>query len=84
MVITKTTPGNLNTPQGTVDGVQFKYSVRDKVGDWTDPKPVQGWVVWNEEENKFDLNFDVEEYDVEILLTYEALFNMAAAVSNAA
>jgi hypothetical protein len=75
-----------NTKKGNIRGVKLQYSKRNEYGnsdDWTERLPVQGWVVWNNDEHRFDINFDVEEYDVEILLSLEALINLTDAIIEA-
>ena len=70
----------LNKKSGNLRGVNLQYSIEEE-NNWTKPLPVQGWVIWNNNEYRFNIHFAMEEFHAEIRLTVDALINMLDAIS---
>lgn len=71
----------LDKKNGNLRGVKLYHS-QDQDQDWTSARPVQGWVVKDNKQHKFNLYFRVEGHEAEITLTKEALYRMADAISD--
>ena len=77
----------LNKKNGNLRGVTFSYALLNESGDrdynehWHTRLPVQGWTIWSNQKHRFNINFNVENHDIEVNFSAEALVNMLDAIN---